>query len=107
MPRREYASNLKNEFENTNLDGLTVHCDGKLLPVLTSKENVDRLPIVITCSETEKLLGVPKLTSGSRHNQAHAIYQILEEWNFTDKVQALSCDTKKKEEILLAKFVYS
>jgi len=35
---------------------------------LTSKKNVDRLPTVITCSETEKLLGVPKITSGSGHN---------------------------------------
>jgi len=72
--REAYASNLKNEFENTNFDGLTVHWNGKLLPALISKENVDRLPIVITCSETEKLLGVPKITSRSGHYHAQTKY---------------------------------
>jgi len=47
-------------------------------------EKVDRLPIIITSSETEKLFGVPKINSGSDHNQAHDVYQILEEWNLTD-----------------------
>lgn len=77
----EYASNLLKVFGNTNVDGLTcqlVHWDGKLFPTLTSKEHIDRLSIVIICSKTEKLLGVSILTSGSDHNQAHAVYQILE-----------------------------
>ena len=40
---------------------LTVHCDGKLLPDITGRENFDRLPVLVTGAGIEQLLGVPKI----------------------------------------------
>lgn len=53
-----------------------------------------RSPIIIICSETEKLLDISKIIYGSGHNQAHAVYHILEEWNLNDEVQTISCDAQ-------------
>lgn len=91
--RSETAINLKEKFQNILPQTITVHWDGKLLPSLTGKEKVDRLPVVITSTETEHLLGVPALQAGTGRQQAEAIIQLLKEWNLTDKVQALCFDT--------------
>jgi len=37
---------------------LTVHWDGKLMPDLTGRDNVDRLPILVSTMGETKLLGI-------------------------------------------------
>lgn len=53
----------------------------------------ERLPIVVTGRCVEKLLDVPKLENSSGLQQATAVFSALEDWELTDKIQALCCDT--------------
>lgn len=73
--------------------GVVAHWDGKLLPALTGNEKVDRLPVIVTVNGKEKLLGVPLLTSGTGDEMATAIYNLLEENQLLDSVEALCFDT--------------
>ena len=90
--REQFAAEvLKNFSPNAPL---TVHWDGKLLPDLTGKKNVDRLPILlVSFGGDTQLLSVPKLPSGTGLAQAEAVFQALKEWNVQDNVQALCFDT--------------
>ena len=72
---------------------LTVHWDGKLLPDLIGQGKVDRLPVLITYDGNEKMLGIPKIESGSGTNQAFSVHKLLQDWGLPDKVQAVCCDT--------------
>lgn len=89
--RAATSSNLKSEFTATV--PLTAHWDGKLMEDLTSKEHIDRLPVLISGVGVEQLLGVPKLASGTGEAQAAAVVQLLEEWGIIDRVVALCFDT--------------
>lgn len=89
--RAEFARQIKKEFHAN--EPLTVHWDGKLLQDLTSKEHVDRLPILVSGPSINKLLGVPKLTSGTGELQAHAIFDALQEWGVCETVAAMCFDT--------------
>jgi len=60
---------------------------------LTTKEQVDRLPVLISGVATEQLLGVPKLPSGTGEAQAAAVVQLVKEWGIEDCVAALCFDT--------------
>lgn len=72
---------------------LTVHWDGKLLPDLTGNKKVDRLPVIVTGTDVDSLLGVPKLISGTGQAQADAVVSCLNSWNLSQKVKALCFDT--------------
>jgi len=72
---------------------LVVHWDGKLLQDLTGKEHVDRLTVLVSGHEVNKLLGVPKLTSGTGENTAAAVYTLLQDWSIADRVKAMFFDT--------------
>jgi len=50
-----------------------MHWDGKMIAELTTKEQVDRLPVLIPGVATEQLLDVPKLSSGTGGAQAGEI----------------------------------
>lgn len=91
--REERAARIREEFQLDIISGVTIHWDGKMLPALSSNDMVDRLPVIITYDDREQLLGVPALTSGTGEDQAAAVFQLLEEWGLSDKVQALCCDT--------------
>ena len=71
---------------------LVVHWDGKILPELTGKTSVDRLPILTTGAGITQLLGVSKLSSGTAEATAAAVYNLLEHWNVTNKVKAMCFD---------------
>jgi len=89
--RQDISQHLKNKF-NPNTP-LTVHWDGKLLTDLTGKELVDRLPVFVSGLETNQLLGVPKLISGTGEAQATAVNQLLEDWGVQHLIRALCFDT--------------
>ena len=40
-----------------------------------------------------KLLGVPKLPNGTGEAQATAVFNLLEDWNISDRVQLMAFDT--------------
>ena len=86
--RTKAAQNLKLKFDITV--PLTVHWDGKLIEDITTKEYVDRLPVLVSGANTEILLRVLKLSSGTGTSQAEAVIKSL---NLRDQVVALSFDT--------------
>lgn len=60
---------------------------------MISKENMDRLPVIVSALNVEKLLGVPALTLGTGKEISSAVFGILEDWDLIDKVQAFVFDT--------------
>lgn len=92
--RVERANKIKTKFQNSPPSYITVHWDGKILPMLNVRDSgIDRLPIVITSKNVDLLIGVPKLEKSTGQEQANAIYRVLENWGVSDIVQALCCDT--------------
>ena len=67
--RKEVAKRIILEFKPQVL--LTVHRDRKFLPDLTSRNEVDRLPILAT-GYVEKQLSVPKLDRGTGEQMSYA-----------------------------------
>lgn len=62
--REVQALNIKEVFQTSELKGLVLHWDGKLLPDIFQHEVVDRVPVIVSNGGTDKLLGVPKLQDG-------------------------------------------
>jgi len=89
--RSELAAHLKKEFDPTV--PIVVHWDGKLLPDLTGKEKVDRLPVILSGGGMCQLIGVPKLAEGTGEAQASAVAHLLDEWKVTNRVAAMCFDT--------------
>jgi len=89
--REIIAKEIKDAF--TPGSSLTIHWDGKMLPALQSKEYVDRLAILVSGEGTTKLLGVPKVHSGTGDAQATAVFSLIQDWNLNDRVQYMSFDT--------------
>ncbi|KAL4125926.1 hypothetical protein QTP88_010163 [Uroleucon formosanum] len=85
--RKNRIEALRVNFNPSQIGPCVVHWDGKLLPSLSEKKLVDRLPIIISYKGIEQLLGVPELISGTGENQSTAVYQALENWGLTDNVQ--------------------
>lgn len=92
--RKSRAETIKTDFKNNVPNVVTIHWDGKLLPGLDVRSRKEeRLPIVISYSDKEQLLAVPKLESSSGKDQEKAIRTVLYDWNLIDKVQIICCDT--------------
>ncbi|XP_076667937.1 uncharacterized protein LOC143368764 [Andrena cerasifolii] len=64
-----------------------------MLPSATKTEHTDRLPVIITYDNMEKLFGIPAIPNSSGNEQASAIYNLLQDWDLKDNVQTLCCDT--------------
>lgn len=74
------SSEIKSNFHQLNLGFLTVHSDSILFSNSSDTKFVDRLPIIRSAPNTEQLLGIPKLTSGTGNEIASEIYNTLQEW---------------------------
>ena len=55
----------------------TIHWDGKMLEDITGKSMVERLPILVSGYQTEKLLCVPKLEKGTGKCIAEAVSNAI------------------------------
>jgi len=89
--RAQFVKEYKSKFPLSA--SLVVHWDGKLMEDLTSKQHVDRLPVIVTGEGISQLLGVPKIASGTGEAQASAVKCLIDEWNLCDRVGALCFDT--------------
>lgn len=89
--REGIAAELKEKLKLD--DNYVVHWDGKLLSDIVGSDTVDRLPIVLSSSGEEQLLGVPKLISGTGIEQATAVHSILNHWGVSQYVKAVCFDT--------------
>lgn len=90
--RRKAAAQAKATFVSTG--PLVIHFDGKLLPAISGgPEREDRVAILVTGYEMEKILAIPKVAQGTGEQVARAATEALQEWNLRDKVAAMSFDT--------------
>lgn len=89
--RKKIAQDLKAEIQIAH--STVIHWDGKLLPDITGREKVERLPVIISGVSTQQLLGVPKLERGTGLNQAIAVKDTINEWNIKDRIKAMCFDT--------------
>ena len=53
----------------------------------------DRLAVSVTGAETEKILGIVKLTSGTGAAQANTTFELLRLWGVSSEVIGMSFDT--------------
>lgn len=73
---------------------MVVHWDGKILPDVTGREKVDRIAVLVSYEGTAKFLAAPKIPGNATGIQtAEAVYNVLVEWNLTEKIVASSFDT--------------
>lgn len=73
---------------------MVVHWDGKILPDLTGREKVDRIAVLVSYGGSAKFLTAPKISGSATGQQiAEAVYNVLVEWNITEKVVASCFDT--------------
>lgn len=70
-----------------------LHWDGKLLPAMAGKEKVDRLAIVLTAENIEKLIAIPIIEVGSGAATAQSIYNYLEKMNMINSLEMVCFDT--------------
>ena len=66
---------------------LVVHWDGKIICDILGKEDIDRLPILVSGVCAEQLLYVPKLLEGTGQSIAASVECTINEWNLKDKVK--------------------
>lgn len=90
--RKQCADNIKNLFSMKELP-VIVHWDGKILPDILGNEKVDRLPILVSADGNNKLLGVPKLSSGIGKKAADAVIHEIKRWNILDEIEGMCFDT--------------
>ena len=80
----------------TEKAALVVHWDGKIMKDSTNREDpkstADRLAVSVTGVETEKILGIVKLTSGTGAAQASATLELLKLWEMSSEVIGMSFD---------------
>lgn len=88
------ADNIKQDFYKLlqkETSGLVIHFDGKLLPYYTAinrddrTSKVERVAIVITGHNIEKLLGVVPCDEGTGAKTAEAAHLLLLEWDEWNK----------------------
>lgn len=54
---------------------------------------VDRIAIILSTSNVNQLLGIPKIYDGTAKNHIVAILNTLKEWNVTPHIKAMCFDT--------------
>ena len=91
--RIEYMEKIREKSKKFKHKAAVLNWDGKLLPALTGKGKVDRLPILITAEGEEMFLGAPEAQSGTGKDEADAVYETLLQWDFLNEVKAFCCDT--------------
>jgi len=87
--RKNIAVKLKEDLKK-NSKAIVVHWDGKLLPTSKFIQH-NRLPVIVTFQE--QLIGVPKLDSGTGQNMANAVYELLNDWDLSTRVNVLTAVT--------------
>lgn len=65
---------------------LVVRWDGKIVPDLIGRSNVDRIAVLVSYGGTAKFLGATKIQSGTGKNIADAVYSVLVDWDIAEKV---------------------
>lgn len=59
---------------------------------ITTKQNIERLPILISGNGTAQQLNAPKLPNGTGSVITKAVFEPLEDWDLSDRISGNSCD---------------
>lgn len=70
-----------------------MHWDGKLLPAIAGKDKVDRLAIVLTSENVEKLIAIPIIKDGTGAAVAQSVYEYLLKMNMQNSLEMICFDT--------------
>ena len=83
------------ESKSTSLScPLVVHFDRKLLLAIAGgAQKEDRVAVLVTGLEVEKILAIPKVAQGTGELVATAASESLHEWNLVENTVAMSFDT--------------
>ena len=85
------------QAEKLNFDPsvpLVAHWDCKMLQDITgTSEQVERLLILMSGFQAERLLGVPKLPNGTGEATSNAVITMVHEWGIENHVKAMCFDT--------------
>ncbi|XP_048504680.1 uncharacterized protein LOC125499694 [Athalia rosae] len=90
--REEKVQQIKKLFKTEDLNASVLHWDGKI-PKTSSGKNKERLPVVLSCRQIEKILAIPVLDDGTGQSQADAMFDVINDWGIPDFIKALCCDT--------------
>ena len=90
---KKKAEETKKLFQSTEIEAGIIHWDGKIIADSVTCKKVDRLPILISNNQIEKILDVPALEDGKSVTIAKATYDALYEWGLTNSIKGLCCDT--------------
>lgn len=74
--------------------GFVLHWDGKMMKDIKEQCNVERLPIVGSQSDMQRILNVPKLRDKTAEAATDAIYDTIIQYNLHVIVQAVCSDTE-------------
>lgn len=91
--RQEKAEQIKERFLDMPLDNIVFHWDGKMMNDFLNREQSDRIAVIVTNNDFEKLLGVPELENSSGETLANALFDVLEDWQLGEKIKAFCCDS--------------
>jgi len=72
--RMNRAEKIRRDYNLAKEEAVIIHWDRKLLPTLTGKTLVDRLPMIASINGLEQLLGAPALNTGTGREQANVVY---------------------------------
>ena len=89
--RKQRAEEIKQSFKVDT--PLVVHWDSKLMPDLTGRDKVDRLPILVTGNGVSKILAIPMLKDSKAEETAAVIFSTVKEWNLIGRVKGMCFDT--------------
>lgn len=90
--REEKVKVIKELFKTEDLNASVLHWDGKILKTSSGKSK-ERLPVVLSCGQIEKILAIPVLDVGTGQSQADAMFETVIDWGIPDCIKALCCDT--------------
>ena len=92
--KHRIATAAESKASSVSEGRLVVHFDGKLLPAIAGgPEKEDRVAILVTGLEVEKILAIPKVARGTGELVARAASECLHEWNLAENTVGMSFDT--------------
>lgn len=91
--REAKVENIRRVFNDVDWKAGVLHWDEKMLPNMLNRKMAERLPVIISSGDTDKILGVPELDDGTGESQATALFEVIVDWGLSDSIKAICCDT--------------
>ncbi|ESO02818.1 hypothetical protein HELRODRAFT_174241 [Helobdella robusta] len=85
-------SSIRQQFQDRDRNPLLVHWDGKIMND-DPHSRTDRLAVVVTGCNVEKILGIVKIASSTGQAQANATFQLFKLWDVSEDIIGMCFDT--------------